>query len=59
MELADCSTKPVNGSQLFQSISYAIGQRYYPLPAHHHYVLLDLDKYSYLQRQLRQTAKPP
>jgi hypothetical protein len=30
MQLADCSTKPVNGSQLFQSISYAIGQCYYP-----------------------------
>jgi hypothetical protein len=26
MQLADCSTKLVNGSQLFHSISYAIGQ---------------------------------
>jgi hypothetical protein len=51
MQLADCSTKPVNGSQLFQSISYAIGQHYYPSPHHHHYTLLDLDTYSYLHGQ--------
>jgi hypothetical protein len=59
MQLADCSSKPINGSQLFRAISYAIGQRYYPLPHHHHYTLLNLDKYAYLQRQTSIAHKLP
>jgi len=56
-QLADCSTKPINGSQLFLAISYAIGQRYYPLPDHPHYTLLDLQNYSYLKRQTTINSK--
>jgi hypothetical protein len=56
-QLADCSTKPVNGSQLFTAISFAMGQRYYPLPDHPHYILLELHKYAYLRRQLNISDK--
>jgi hypothetical protein len=35
--LADCNTKPVNGSHLFTQISYAIGQHFYPSPNSKHY----------------------
>jgi hypothetical protein len=38
--LVDCSTKPINGAQLFQQISFAIGVRFYPLPSEHHYIAL-------------------
>ncbi|MFN9980331.1 MAG: hypothetical protein ACK53Y_10475, partial [bacterium] len=48
---------PVNGSQLFTSISIASGQRYYPLPDHPHYILLELHKYAYLRRQLNISDK--
>ncbi len=42
----DCNTKPVNGSQLFSQISYAIGQRFYPPSSSQDYHDLHLDKYS-------------
>jgi len=48
--LVDCSTKPVNGAQLFQKISFAIGVRYYPLPSEHHYIALDLSNFSWNYR---------
>jgi hypothetical protein len=46
--LVDCSTKPVNGSQLFQQISFAIGVRFYPDHTQQHYIDLDLDNFSWL-----------
>jgi len=49
--LVDCNTKPVNGSQLFSQISYAIGQRFYPPFSSQHYHDLNLDKYSWNYRQ--------
>jgi len=48
--LVDCSTKPVNGSQLFQQISFAIGVRFYPSRNQQHYIDLDLDNFSWLYR---------
>ncbi len=48
MMLCDCSTKPSNGSKLFDQISYAIGQRFYPTPDKQHFHDLQLDTYSYL-----------
>ena len=48
--LVDCSTKPVNGSQLFQQISFAIGMRYYPIPSEQHYIDLDLANFSWNYR---------
>jgi hypothetical protein len=39
--LVVCSTKPVNGAQLFQQISFAIGVWFYPVPSEHHYTALD------------------
>lgn len=51
MMLVDCSTKPVNGSQLFTQISYVIGQQFYPSSDKQHYHDLQLDKYSWLKRQ--------
>jgi hypothetical protein len=52
MMLVDCSTKPVNGVQLFQQISYAIGVRFYPAPNQQHYSDLDLDTFSWKYRLL-------
>jgi len=49
--LCDCITKPSNGAKLFDQISYAIGQRFYPSPVSQHYIDLDLHLYSYLSRQ--------
>jgi hypothetical protein len=49
--LVDCNTKPVNGSQLFSQISYAIGQRFYPPSSSQHYHDLHLAKYSWIYRQ--------
>jgi hypothetical protein len=49
--LVDCNTKPVNGSQLFSQISYAIGQRFYPPFSSQHYHDLNLDKYSWNYHQ--------
>jgi hypothetical protein len=43
--LVDCSTKPVNGSQLFQQISFAIGVCFYPNSKEQHYLDLDLDNF--------------
>jgi hypothetical protein len=43
MMLVDCVTKPVNGSQLFRLISYAIGLHFYPDPIQQHYVYVDLE----------------
>ncbi len=48
--LVDCSTKPVNGAQLFQQISFAIGVRFYPLPSENHYLALDLANFSWNYR---------
>jgi hypothetical protein len=48
--LVDCSTKPVNGTQLFQQISFAIGIRYYPAPSEQHYTDLDLINFSWNYR---------
>jgi len=48
--LVDCSTKPVNGSQLFQQIAFAIGVRFYPDSTQQHYFDLDLDTFSWLYR---------
>jgi len=50
MMLVDCCTKPVNGSQLFQQISFAIGVRFYPTPNSQHYIDLDLDTFLWLFR---------
>jgi len=50
MMLVDCCTKPVNGSQLFQQISFAIGVRFYPASNTQHYIDLDLDTFSWLSR---------
>ena len=50
MMLVDCSTKPVNGSQLFHQIAFAIGVRFYPQPTEQHYLDLDLDNFSWLYR---------
>jgi hypothetical protein len=57
--LADCSTKPVNGAQLYDKISYGIGQRFYPPPDHQHYHDLDLDNYSYRYRLPKTTWPDP
>jgi hypothetical protein len=48
MTLADCSTKPTNGAQIFEKISYVIGQRFYPPQNHQHYHDLELHDYSYI-----------
>jgi hypothetical protein len=56
--LVDCSTKPVNGSQLFTQISFAIGVRFYPSRDQQHYIDLDLDHFSWLYR-LRSTSTAP
>jgi hypothetical protein len=48
--LVDCSTKPVNGSQLFQQIAFAIGVHFYPNLKEQHYIDLDLDNFSWLYR---------
>jgi hypothetical protein len=48
--LVDCSTKPVNGAQLFQQISFALGVRYYPDPSTQHYFDLDLINFSWNYR---------
>ncbi len=56
--LCDCITKPSNGAKLFEQISYAIGQRYYPTIDSQHYHDLELHLYSYLSRQSKHT-KPP
>jgi hypothetical protein len=48
--LVDCSTKPVNGSQLFLQISFAIGVRFYPASNTQHYVDLDLENFSWKYR---------
>jgi len=54
--LVDCSTKPINGAQLFQKISFAIGVRYYPLPSEHHYTALDLSNFSWNYRLKSSTS---
>jgi hypothetical protein len=56
--LVDCSTKPVNGSQLYNQISFAIGVCFYPSHDQQHYVDLDLDHFSWLYR-LRSTSLDP
>jgi hypothetical protein len=48
--LVDCCTKPVNGSLLFQQISFAIGVRFYPDPSTKHYVDLLLTEFSWNYR---------
>jgi hypothetical protein len=48
--LVDCSTKPVNGSHLYQQISFAIGVCFYPDRSQQHYIDLDLDNFSWLYR---------
>jgi len=55
--LVDCCTKPVNGSHLFQQISFAIGVRYYPSPSTQHYVDLMLFEFSW-QYRLGKLPKP-
>ena len=50
MMLVDCSTKPVNGSLLFNQISFAIGVRFYPSTTSQHYVDLNLDDFSWKYR---------
>jgi len=55
--LVDCCTKPVNGSHLFQQISFAIGVRYYPSPSTKHYVDLMLVEFSW-QYRLGKLPKP-
>lgn len=45
--LVDCCTKPVNGSQLFYQISFAIGVRFYPAPNQQHFIDLDLASFSW------------
>jgi hypothetical protein len=55
--LVDCNTKPVNGSQLYNQISYVIGQRFYPPPSSQHFHDLQLDTYSWYQRQAYITKK--
>jgi hypothetical protein len=51
--VVDCITKPVNGSQLYQQISFSIGQRFYPAPSLQHYHDLDLGNYSWRGRYLK------
>jgi hypothetical protein len=48
--LCDCSTKPTNGAKLFDQISYAIGQRFFPSSDQQHSHDLDLHEYSYSYR---------
>ena len=55
--LVDCNTKPVNRSQLYNQISYVIGQRFYPPPSSQHFHDLQLDTYSWYQRQAYITKK--
>jgi hypothetical protein len=50
MMLVDCTTKPVDGSQLYLQISFAIGVRYYPACNLQHYLDLDLDNFSWNYR---------
>jgi hypothetical protein len=50
MMFCDCTTKPSNGAKLFDQISYAIGQRFYPPPDQQYYHDLCLHEYSYLYR---------
>jgi hypothetical protein len=54
--LVDCSTKPVNGAQLFQQLSFAIGVRFNPLPSEHHYTALDLSNFSWNYRLKSSTS---
>jgi hypothetical protein len=56
--LCDCITKPSNGAKLFDQISYAIGQRFYPSSDTQHYHDLDLHSYSYLSRQTKLQKLP-
>ena len=56
--VVDCITKPVNGSQLYQQISFSIGQRFYPDPSMQHYHDLELDKYSWRSRYLKLPSSP-
>ena len=59
MMIVDCITKPVNGAQLYQQISFCIGVRFYPAVTQQHYIDLDLDNFSWLPRLLHsQHAKP-
>ncbi len=55
--LVDCNTKPVNRSQLYNQISYVIGQHFYPPPSSQHFHDLQLDTYSWYQRQASITKK--
>ena len=48
--LVNFSTKLINGSQLFQQISFAIGVRFYPDRTQQHYIDLDLDNFTWLYR---------
>jgi hypothetical protein len=50
MMLVDCTTKPVNGSQLYLQISFSIGIRYYPARNLQRYLDLDLDNFSWNYR---------
>ena len=49
MMLADCGTKPVNGTLLQNQISYLIVVHYYPDPTTKRYILLALFDCSYFK----------
>jgi hypothetical protein len=54
--LADCSTKPSNGAKLYDQISFAIGERFYPSPSSQHYHALDLEQYSYKKWHMKASS---
>jgi hypothetical protein len=47
--VVDCTTKPVNGAQLFNQVSYMIGQRFFPTSDLQHYHDLELDTYAWIR----------
>jgi hypothetical protein len=60
MMMVDCTTKPVNGAQLYRQVSYLIGQRFFPTKDLQHYFDLDLDHYAWLRNiKCSSTTQPP
>jgi hypothetical protein len=56
--VVDCTTKPVNGAQLFNQVSYMIGQRFFPTSDLQHYHDLELDTYAWIRSVKRLSTNP-
>jgi hypothetical protein len=60
MMMVDCTTKPINGAQLYRQVSYLIGQRFFPTQDLQHFFDLDLDHYAWLRNiKYSSTTQPP